>query len=262
MKVIQQYIAGISLAVLGAGLFSSCEKTFDEKISLQSDLSNQSVMQVFLGTVGASRNYVYMDGLPLTGSLLSTGSVFPGTGYGALIPGGLRSFMVRDTLSTSTQVPLVFTQNLSAGQNYTMFVYDTITSPRQVTVPTRIVDPADTTARIRFANFVYSPVEVPAVDIFSVKRNANIFTNVPLTGVTDFIPIASALTDTFYVRTAGSGTNLQNWSATPAPGTFVNIQAVLTPTQKRSYTLIFRGGFRATTTTNTTVRSLSVMVNR
>ncbi len=141
-------------------------------------------------------------------------------------------------------------------------MYDTITSPKQKTVATNIEVPTDTTARIRFAHFPYSPTEIPAVDIFSVKRNANIFTNVALTEVTGFVPIASGVTDTFYIRPTGSGTNLQNFNPSPAPGAWTNIQAVLTPTIKRGYTLIFRGGYRATTTTNATVRSLSVFVNR
>jgi hypothetical protein len=100
-------------------------------------------------------------------------------------------------------------------------------------------------------------------DIFSVKRNANIFMNVQVTEVTDYIPYASALTDTFYIRPTGTTTNLQNFvpSTTSPPGAFANILAILTPTQKRSYTLIFRGGYRATTSTNSTVRSLSIFSN-
>jgi hypothetical protein len=61
--------------------------------------------------------------------------------------------------------------------------------------------------------------------------------------VTDFIPYASALTDTFYIRLNGSSSNLQNYDTAGKPW-LSNVQAVLTPTRLRSYTLIFRGGYR------------------
>ena len=69
-----------------------------------------------------------------------------------------------------------------------------------------------------------------------MKRAANLFTNIPVTGVTDYIPYASSLTDTLYVRETGTMTQL----------------AVLNgfnPTQLRSYTLVFRGRYQTTGTT-------------
>jgi len=262
MKFTKAYIPGIAILLFSGSIMVSCTKSFDEKFTEQDDFSNSSIMQVYVATVNASRNFMWVDSRQINGASLTTGSVFPTTGYGFEVGGGLRNFLVRDTLSTSTQLPYSFAENLQAGKNYTLFMYDTITSPKQKTVITNIEVPTDTTARIRFAHFPYSPTEIPAVDIFSVKRNANIFTNVSLTEVTGFIPIASGVTDTFYVRLAGTGTNLQNFNPSPAPGALTNIQAILTPTIRRSYTLIFRGGYRATATTNTTVRSLSVFVNR
>lgn len=262
MKLNKLYSAGLAGLIIISSAFVSCTKKFEESTLLQNDFTNSSIMQVYVATVNASRNFVWVDANRINGASLTSGSVFPTTGFGFNVGGGLRNFLVRDTLSTSTQVPYSFAENLQAGKTYTLFMYDTITSPKQKTVATNIEVPTDTTARIRFAHFPYSPTEIPAVDIFSVKRNANIFTNVSLTEVTGFIPIASGVTDTFYIRPAGTGTNLQNFNPSPAPGAWSNIQAVLTPTIKRSYTLIFRGGYRATTTTNATVRTLSVFVNR
>jgi hypothetical protein len=224
-----------------------------------------------MAMVNASRNYVYVDTKPVTGSLLTPGIVFPATGLGFTVPGGLRDFLVRDTLPASPQIPLSFAENLSANKSYTLFVYDTTTAPRQKTVETEIIVPTDNSARIRFASFVYSPTAIPtAFDIFSVKRNANIFTNVNLTDVTAFIPYQSNVTDTFYIRPTGTGTNLQNWSRNPQPaGTLVNIQLILTPLPKRSYTIVFRGGYRSSNIQNLTspfaanphVRTLSSFVN-
>ncbi|HYC40637.1 MAG TPA: hypothetical protein VEB63_09120 [Chitinophagaceae bacterium] len=261
MKLFRLY--AILLVGFG-GVLTSCEKTFDSKFATQSDLSNSSVVQVYMAMVNASRNYVYVNAKPVTGALMSSGSVFPTTGYGFNVPGGLHAFLVRDTSSTTTQATLSFSENLQASKNYTIFIYDTITSPKQKTVNTNIVVPSDTTARLRFANFVYNPSALPTgFDIFSVKRNAVIFSNVRETEVTEFIPFAAAVTDTFYIRPTGSGTNLQNRtvSGTPPVTSYSNIQAILTPTRKRSYTLVFRGSWRNDLNGSSTVRALSIFAN-
>ncbi|MBN8673498.1 MAG: hypothetical protein J0L56_05165 [Chitinophagales bacterium] len=258
MKQTKLYFFSITGAFCALLLFS-CAKTFEEKITPVTNFSDKSLAQVYIATVSAARNYVYVDGKAVTGTAMSSGSVFPSTGYTFNVSGGIRSFLIRDTLATSTQVPLVFAQNMQVSKQYTIFAYDTITTPKQVTVPANIVIPSDTTARIRFANFVYNPTALTGFDIFSVKRNANVFTNVQVTQVTDFIPYASGVTDTFYIRPTGSPTNLQNYRTSPAG--YLDILAILTPTAKRSYTLVFRGGYRSIITTAASVRTLSTFAN-
>ncbi|MCX6316225.1 MAG: hypothetical protein NTW29_02965 [Bacteroidetes bacterium] len=249
-----------AIPVLALGLLPGCTKHSDGVLEDNADFTNAARAQVYIATVNATRNYVFVDGLPVNGSSLTSGSLFPASGPGFKVTPGIKAFLVRDTLSATTQVPLSFAQNMQFNKTYTVFMYDTITSPLQKTVQTDIVIPSDTTARLRFANFVYSPTAIPtAFDIFSVKRNANIFTNVQLTDVTGFIPYASNITDSFYIRPAGTTTNLQNFN--PTTGAFVNILATLNPTAKRSYTLVFRGGFRSAVTNIATVRSLSVFTN-
>lgn len=252
----------LGAAGIAATLFlASCTKTFDEKVEQNRDFGNSSILQVYMGTVGAARNYVYVDSKPVNGAAIAYGGIFPATGYGFAVPGGVRNFLVKDTLTASTQAPVSFAENMTVGKNFTLFMYDTTTAAKQKTVATNIVVPDDTTARLRFANFVYNPTSITAFDIFSKKRNANIFTNVQVTDVTEFIPYASGITDTFYLRPTGTTTNLQNWRTSPTPAQWVDLIAVLTPTAKRSYTLVFRGGYRAYASSNTTVRTLSVFAN-
>ncbi len=261
MNKIKIYAAGIILLLTTAAVIPSCTKTFDEKINLQTSFTNSSLVQVYMAMVNANRNYIYVDSKLINGGgLLTTGNVFPSSAYAASIPGGFRAFLVRDTLSTTTQAQLSFSENLQVGKNYTVFVYDTITAPKQKTVETNIVVPTDTTARIRFANFVYNPTVLDGFDIYSKKRNQVIFSNVKQTEVTEFIPYASALTDTFYIRPTGTTNNLQNWRTTTPVGAY-DVTAILTPAATRNYTLVFRGGWRATASSNTTVRTLSVFTN-
>lgn len=235
-----RYIGTLGMiGLLALGLFISCTKSFDEKIDIQTDFSNNTLAQVVLATVGASRNYVYVDGQAVTGAAMASGAIFPATAPAFRVTPGVRSFAIRDTLRTSTQVPLVFSENMQVGKNYTIFMYDTITSPKQITVPTNLVIPDDTTSRLRFANFIYNSFAIPAVDVYSWSRGANLFTNVPVTGVTEFIPYPSRLlSDTLYFRETGTMNQLFKLTITGGL------------TQKRSYTLVYRGSHRGTRATS------------
>lgn len=244
MKLIKHNILGIGFLLVTGIVLVSCEKSFDEKTTQQSDLSATSVVQLYVATVGASRNYIYVDGKPQNGSSISSGGVFPSTAYGFFVPSGYRAFLVRDTLSTSTQVPLSFANIFGGGKNYTVFTYDTITAVKQKTVETSITIPADTTCRVRFAHFAYSPNLMPNVDIYSFKRMANVFSNISPTDVSGFVPFASRLNDTLQVRETGTATVLAQLNG-------------FTGTEKRSYTLVYRGSHRGAST----ARFLSSFVN-
>lgn len=247
MKAKSIYKKGLVFLLTGLAL-AACTKRQTLTIPTTGDFGTTSMVQVYQATVNATRNYVYVDAFPITGATLASGSVFP-SGNGTIaanIQPGVRAFLVRDTLAAATQVPLSFVTDLTPGSNYTIFLYDTINSPKQKTVQTNIVIPADTTARIRFANFVFSATQVPAVDIYSKRRNVNLFTNIPTTEVTNFIPVPSAFNDTFYVRETGTTNLLATLNG-------------LNPTRKRSYTLVFRGRYQSTT--GGVVRTLSSFVN-
>lgn len=238
------FIKLAAIPVLALGLLPSCTKNAEGVLEDNSDFSNAALAQVFVATVNASRNYVYVDGFPVNGSTMTSGSLFPGSGPGFKVTPGIKAFLVRDTASTATQVPLSFAENMQFGKTYTVFLYDTITTPKQKTVQTDIVIPSDTTARLRFANFIYNPNAIPAVDVFSFRLNANIFTNVNVTDVTGFITYPSLVsTDTLYVRPTGTSNN--------------NLKVIITGglTPKRSYTVVYRGSDRG-------VRTASLIANR
>lgn len=246
MSNIKNYTGIIILLLIAGTVILSCTKSFDEKTAQQKNFNNSSLIQVYMAMGNAARNYVWVDGKLITGSLMSSGSVFPSAAYAASITPGLKSFLVRDTLSTSAQAPINFAENMQVGKNYTIFIYDTINAPKQKTVETKIVIPSDTTARIRFANFTHSKTAVPGVDIYSKRLNQNIFTNVNISEVTEFIPFPSAFTDTFSVRPTGTTTNL------------VTLNTV-SLSRKRSATLVFRGSYYVATGAH--ARALSVFTN-
>lgn len=243
MKSMKQYFPAIIALGISAGLLTACTKTFDEKTPGAYGFADASNVQLYVATVGAARNYIYVDGKPQNGAAISSGTAFPATGYGFRVPVGSRAFLLRDTLTATTQTPLSFANIIAANKNYTIFSFDTITAVKQKTVETTITVPSDTTCRVRFANFAYSPIQMANVDLYSFKRASNVITNIAPTDVTGFFPFASALNDTLQVRETGT----------------TNVLAQLNgflPTQKRSYTLVFRGSYRGPT-----ARFLSSFVN-
>jgi hypothetical protein len=240
MKLINKLILGTTCLLITGVTLVSCTKKFDSKLSLTFGNEKSSNVQFFVATVGATRNYIYVDSKPMNGSGMSSGSIFPGTGYGFSVPTGMRSFLIRDTLTATTQPQLSFAQNMEIGKSYMVFAYDTITTVKQKTVETPIVIPSDTSCRMRFANFIYNPNAISAVDVFSFNRNTNLFTNVNVTDVTGFIAYPSGLlADTLYVRPTGNTTT-----------TLYKLTITGGLTQKRSYTLVYRGSDRGTRTSN------------
>ena len=271
MKLIKIILnSGFILSI--ALLAFSCQKdtTLKEVAAESNDFSNSAFIQVFNATLGSTRTYVYVDGAPVTGAALAYGGSFPTLWSSAqatpsqfAVPAGSHSFLIRDTLTTSTQPVMSLAENLMAGVTYTLFTYDTLNAIKNKLVRTDIVFPDDTTARLRFANFAYSPNAIPAVDVYSKRLGTNIFTNIPVTTVTPFIPYDSRRADTLIIRETGTGIDLQNRTVTGTPPvtTFSPVQLIVGLTRKRSYTLVFRGGYRSDLTTAATVRSLSLLNN-
>lgn len=229
------------LALIISASYISCTKQTPQLASLQTNLGNSSAVEVISATVNASRNYIYVDGSPVSGAALAYAGVFPGTAYAFIVTPGSHTFLIKDTLPATTQTPITFTQATDAGKYYTIFTYDTITSAKQLTVVNKIIIPTDTTCMLRFANFVYNPTALPNVDVYSYRRGTAtpIFTNVATATVTDFIPYASGLTDTLYVYATGTTTPLIVKKLVPS----------LTPS--RSYTALYSGSYRGTKTIST-----------
>lgn len=235
-------IACIALIIVGY----SCKKDYAQRVAetTSNDLTNYAFMKVIDATVGANRNYVYQESTlyPITGSPLTTGSAFPATGtpaYFSLYKGN-RIIMVKDTLSTTTQKPITYTGNLTAGNYYTMFTYDTTTNAKYVLVQDMIEAPADSTARVRFANLIYSSTTIPTVDVYSARLGTNIFTNVSVGQVTNFIPYPTQISDTLYIRPTGTTTNLASYPSIPA----ISGSAAFVPVAGRSYTVVFEGRYQ------------------
>src|SRR5579885_562013 len=207
MKFLKSIITALSLTGLSA-VYISCSKDTPAIATVNNNLKSTATIQVFDATLKTTRNYIWVDNQRISGAALAFGGVYPGTAFAFDVPAGSRKILIKDTLVTSVQTPLNFTQTLLAGKSYTIFMYDTLTSPKVLTVTNNIVVPADTTTRLRFGNFLYNTTAIPAVDVYSYRRGGlngtAVFSNVATDSVTDFIPYASMLTDTLYVVATGT----------------------------------------------------------
>ena len=247
MKFFQLNIFRCSL-VITFFVFSACTREIPQLTAKDTDVSSAATLQVFNATVKSVRNYVYVDGTPVSGAVFGSGGIFPNTAYGIKLTTGMHSILIKDTASSTTQVPLTFSQSFDAGKSYTTFTYDTITTIKQLTVANNIVVPTDTSSRLRLANFIYNASAIPNVDVYSFRRisgmpvflggspvftgNTPIFSNIVTNVVTDFIPYPSGLPDTFYVYATGTTSPLIVKAVVPS----------LVPT--RSYTTALTGSFR------------------
>ena len=209
----------------------SCTRDYDVKMNEQKDFSSTSFIKVYNGVVAASRNYVYANNQALNGAALSLGSVFPNTTSYSAIHSGLTPIVIKDTQSTTTQTPISFAPTLEAGKYYSVLMYDTVNAVKYKFVEDIIEIPADTSARIRFANLVFSKTAVPNVDLYSANLKKNLFTNVAIGDITNFLAFPSKKSDSLFVRETGTANTLNG--------------LVFTPGEKRSYTILFRGRYQS-----------------
>jgi Domain of unknown function (DUF4397) len=250
-------LLSITLPVIA--VLAGCKKDFDARLAqYNSDLGQKARIQLYNSVIGSNRSYLFVDFKPVNGATIAYGASFPSGAAGFSVNSGQRNFLFRDTLVTSLQTALSVNENLAPAGNYTIFAYDTVNAAKSKFVTTNLVIPADTTARLRFVNLIFSKTAIPNIDIYSVKRAANIYTNVPPETFTDFMPYASSLTDTLIVRTTGSATNnlINRTTAGRIP-----LQLILNPTRQRSYTVVLRGSYYTDTTTQTNLRTLTFFTN-
>jgi hypothetical protein len=212
----------------------SCRKENGD-ITPTKDVERQAYIQWFNGTLNSTRNFIYVNGVQINGNTNSFGSLFPSSSYAFAVYSGSSGILIKDTLSTSTQVAQNFVQTLNTQQSYSIFTYDTITSPKRLIVENaNFVYPNDNKARVRFLNIIYNPTPPPAVDIFSVNSNSTIATGISVAQLTNFLLFDPGVADTWQVRQTGTTTVMASFSLSST-----------SLIKKRFYTFVYRGSHRA-----------------
>lgn len=239
-----------SLLFTGSVLvFCACSRNIHDTQIKESDLSSYAQGQFINLSIASNRSAIYVNNNVLNYATIAYRGQFPtlpNTSF--IINSGVQTLTIRDTLATAVQPRLSFTYDFTPASYYTIFLYDTVNQAKQLIVPTKIVIPSDTTARVRFAHFSYLPGAAPAIDIFSKLRNENVVSGLQYTQVTDFIPYAT-VADSFFVKQTNN------------PSIILDT-LVFTPARKRSYTLAFRGRYRtAESAATANARELASYIN-
>lgn len=236
-------IISFSLLLAASG-FYGCRKdlTDQQQMSFQED--RKAYVQWFNATVNSTRNYIYVNGIPMNGAAVGFGTVFPSSAFSFTVYSGTNGVTIKDTLATTTQVPQNFVQDFGTGRSYTIFTYDLATSPKRLIVENAAVNyPADNLARVRFINLVYA---APAtVDIFSTALNQKLWANIPVAQLSNYLTFQPNVSDKWYVRLANTTTNIDSLSI-----------STTTLTPKRFYTAVYRGNYPTAST-----RALNLFAN-
>lgn len=258
MKKISSIIA---LAAVGMVCFSACEKQADRTADY-----NSTEEQAFVRIIHAAPSFrnvfnapdsfnVFVNDKKVNGAMLTYGGQFPGPGtiYGYFaVPTGLQNIKLSVAgRVTPDSIPLtLFTKLLNKGERYSMIVTDNFKSPTdsaKIIITDSYTKPTNGNYSLRFVHAVLNDTVGKTIDVFSARRNGNIFTGIKPGQIVNFQsqPFNSQVADTLSVFRSGTKFAL---FATP-----------FSVGNERAVTLIYRGNADLTTTPK--ARSLAVYVH-
>ena len=231
-----KFIIPFALLLASAATFSGCKKDMSDNSPMAYEGERKAFVQWFNGTVNSARNYIYVNGVPQNGAPIAHGTVFPASAFAFTLYSGTNGITIKDTAAVTTQVAQNFVFNFEQGKSYSIFTYDTITTPKRLIVDNSatLFAPQDNLARVRFLNLIYNPTTPPNVDLFSVNQGKLLATNIPVTGLTEYFTVQPNTSDTWQVRQTGTTTVMASVSI-----------STTTLTAKRFYTAVYRGSHRA-----------------
>jgi hypothetical protein len=223
------------IILFATALIAACEKKADNNVNFAEVNKNLHTYvkfinaypfatPLFAGQTSASVQLTY-NGIQFSGSPIAYGTAFPASqNYATVFRENVHSDMY---VRMATGVPpaavkdsflFTFTPNLTRNKYYSFFFCDSINRPNTIlTTEDEIKMPSAVTKyRVRFVNLIPNPpATTPAVDVFSTRENAVVFSNIRYKQVTPFIEltgdtslISSTITDNFQLRWAGTTTSI------------------------------------------------------
>jgi hypothetical protein len=246
--------------------FSSCKKYTKGHQTI--DLGNRAFLKVIHAAPGFTQVFNSVDNFNvLVGAInsqrmaasMTYNSAFPAntinTNTYAAVPAGAQDIRLvrRGTVNIDSTTIAVIPKNLVAGGYYTLIITDSLTSNpaySKIWSQDAVIWPLDGNYSIRFIHAVMNDTAGKFVDIYSARNAGNIFSNVSMGSVSNFVtlPRTTTLSDTIIVRRAGTTQELAR----------VNGVAI---SNRRVYTIIYRGNTTITATTNVRARGVFVYNN-
>jgi hypothetical protein len=185
---------------------------------------------------------VYAGSTKLNNTIMTYGSVFPGTNLYNGLSAGTQVFRYVNpgVLNVDSLTVQSFVKSLDKGQRYSLIITDSMKSVNenmQMFIRDNFVTPVPSQFGIRFVHAVVNDTAGKTVDLYSAKLKANMFTNVKIGSATSFQYYNTTMTnDTLIVRRNGVTT----WELAR-----LNAQAY---SNQRVYTYVYRGDTKATGT--------------
>lgn len=199
--------------------------------------------------------HVYANGDKINATFLTYTSAFPsatGNGYLAIDPGDLTlklftpGVLVGDSVEVAT-----FSKTVEAGNYYSFIITDSVKLSRdssQIWLRDNFETPPQNLYGLRFVHAAMNDTVGKRVDVFSARRNGNIFSNYAPGQASSFtnFPFNSQIPDTIIVRRSGTTMELARINN-------------ITFGHTRVYTLVFRGNVAVTGTKG---KALTYYVNK
>jgi hypothetical protein len=258
MKKIISYTLLVATSIM---LFTACKKQTDlvADFSLSSEKAFLRVIHVapsFRAIYNAPDSFnIYVNNGKVNNSFITFGGQFPASGstqngYFAVNPGYNNVVLSYGGILSQNgdSIPFSLSDRLFAlGKYYSIIITDrynqNVDSVKMI-LEDKFTTPSNNNYGLRFIHAVLNDTAGRNIDVYSIRRGANIVSNIKPGQVVDFqqIPIQSVLNDTLYVRRAGTSFNLSTLNG----ASFSN---------QRTYTMIYRGDGRLTS--GTKARSLA-----
>jgi hypothetical protein len=199
--------------------------------------------------------HVFANGVKINGARLTYGGLFPGqtpATYAGIAPGSVALKISVGGIDNLDSIPVAtINANLEKGKNYSLIITDSLLNASKDSTRIFVWDSFPTPANIRVGlRFIHSLVDTATdkrVDVWSARRNANIFAAIQPGAVTNFTnqPFIN-FPDTLIVRRTGTTTELARINT-------------ITLANTKVYTLFLRGDVRLT---GTKARTLTWYTNR
>lgn len=254
----KKIIAYTFIAFAGMLVFSACKKQADLTAPYSGTEGN-----AFVRFIHASPSFrqvfnapdsinIYINNEKVNGPLITYAGQFPASGtiYGYMaVPTGLQNIKltVAGIVNPDSIQLALFTKIFTAGQYYSIIVTDNIKSANdsaKIILQDTYVKPSNGNYSMRFVHAVLNDTTGKNIDVFSARRNANILNNIKPGQIVEFqnLPYNSQVSDTFFVRRAGTTFNLATTIASPG--------------NQRAYTFLYRGNGDLTTGTKARLLAL------
>jgi len=189
---------------------------------------------------GADSFNVYVNGAKINGTFLTYNALFPtATNLYVAVPSGAQSIRVSVNGTTTPDSITLGSLNktLEVGSYYSLVITDEVftgNESRQMWIKDNFALTDTNNYTVRFIHAVLN--DPGAVDVYSFQKGKNIFNNITPTTATPFVSLPyTILTDTFYVRTAGTQTDIAKITLANGSTTALN--------RGRAYTLLYKGQF-------------------